>query len=327
MTHSAEAADALPADVDDFGQLLEQHRRDLVVLCYRFLGSVADAEDAAQETALRAWRARDTYRGESGVRTWLHRIATRVCLDAIDKRGRRFLPQQLSSGADPSQPPDRTPNEILWLEPLPDEYVAEVALQPEARYSLRESVSLAFTTALQTLPARQRAVLLLRDVLCWRASETAQVLGTTTPAVNSALNRARVALQAAMAADDPRMNAVTDPDDLRLLGAYMHAWETDDIDGLVQILREEVRLAMPPSAGWYAGRPAVTELLRRWIMPLGPFQMTPVGANLQPAALLFARAEDASRMPIGVHVLTVVEGRVTVIDAFMDPAIAARFAR
>ncbi len=297
------------------------------MLCYRFLGSVADAEDAAQETALRAWRARDTYRGEAGVRTWLHRIATRVCLDAIDKRGRRFVPQQLSGAADASVPPDRTTNEILWLEPLPDEYVADTSLEPEARCSLRESVSLAFTSALQTLPARQRAVLLLRDVLCWRASETANVLGTSTPAVNSALNRARVCLQAAMLANDPTVSPVTDPNDVRLLESYMHAWETDDIDGLIQILREEVRLAMPPSAGWYAGLSAVTELLRRWIMPLGPFQMAAVGANLQPATVLFVSAPDGSRVPIGVHVLTVVEGRIAVIDAFMDTTVAERFAK
>jgi len=148
------------------------------VLAYRFLGSVQDAEDAAQQTALRAWRARATCRGEAGVRTWLHRIATRVCLDAIEQRGRRAMPQQLGAAADPAQPPDRAPNEIPWLEPLPDTYVADTELEPAARYSLRESVSLAFTTALQTLPARQRAVLLLRDVLCWRAAGVASVLGT-----------------------------------------------------------------------------------------------------------------------------------------------------
>ena len=327
MAERSETAGVLPPDADEFGRLVEAHRRDLVVLCYRFLGSIADAEDAAQETALRAWRGRDTFRGEAGVRTWLHRIATRTCLDAMERRGRRRMPAHVAGAADPAQPPAPPTNEVLWFEPLPDTYVAATSLDPAARYSMRESVSLAFTAALQLLPPRQRAVLLLRDVLCWRAAEAADVLGMTTSAVNSALNRARSTLHAAdQAADQPA--SITDPADAadsRLLAAYLHAWEADDVDGLVTILREEVRLAMPPSPAWYRGRGAVAELLRRWVMPMGPFRMLPVGANLQPAFVLFAAGPDGTQQPIGVHVLTLAGGQVAAIDAFMDPAIAARF--
>jgi RNA polymerase sigma-70 factor (ECF subfamily) len=327
MAERAEASRALPADADEFGRLLEGHRRDLVVLCYRFLGSLHDAEDAAQETALKAWRGRDSFRGEAGVRTWLHRIATRVCLDAIEQRGRRRMPAQLGGPADPGQPPAPPTAEILWLEPLPDAYVADSALEPQARYSLRESVSLAFTAALQALPPRQRAVLLLRDVLCWRAAEVADVLGMTTAAVNSALSRARATLQADIDQDASPTNvvALADAADVRLLDAYMRAWETDDVDGLVTILRHEVRLAMPPSPAWYSGRSAVAELLGRWVLPMGPFRMRPVGANLQPALLLLAVGPDGTEQPIGVHVLTLRHGQIAVIDAFMDPAIARGF--
>ena len=327
MAERSEAAGVLPADADEFGRLVEAYRRDLVVLCYRFLGSVQDAEDAAQETALRAWRARDNFRGDAGVRTWLHRIATRVCLDAIERRGRRNMPPGVARAADPSQPPAPPTAEILWLEPLPDAYVADAELDPAARYSLRESVSLAFTAALQTLPPRQRAVLLLRDVLAWHAAEVAQVLEMTTSAVNSALNRARATLKSQPdQASRENVVPITDPADRRLLDAYMHAWETDDVDELVTMLRDEVRLAMPPSPAWYVGRPAVAELLRRWVMPMGPFRMRPSGANLQPTAVLSVVALDGTEQPVGVHVLTIDRGRVSAIDAFMDPAVAARFA-
>ena len=323
-----EAHGVLPADDDEFGRLFETHRRDIVVLCYRFLGSVADAEDAAQETALKAWRARGSFRGEAGVRTWLHRIATRVCLDASARRGRRETPPRLSPAADPSVQPAPPTAEILWLEPLPDWYLADSALDPQARFSLRESISLAFTCTLQALQPRQRAVLLLRDVLAWPASEVADVLGMTRSAVNSALNRARTTVQADFQNEHPDASVVelVDAADRHLLDAYMRAWETDDVDGLVKLLREEVRLAMPPSPAWYAGRSAVLELVRRWVMPMGPFRLRLTGANMQPALLLSVLGTDGSEQPIGLHVLTIDRGRVAVIDAFMDPRIAARFA-
>lgn len=321
-----EAADGLPADADEFGRLLDSYRHDVIVLCYRFLGSVHDAEDAAQETALRAWRGRDGFRGEAGIRTWLHRIATRVCLDATARSTRRQMPAQLAPPADPRMQPSAPTEEISWLEPLPDAYIADSTFDPAATYSLRESVSLAFTAALQRLPPRQRAVVLLRDVLCWRAAEVAEVLEMTTSAVTSALNRARTRLRADRATREPAaISRLRDAADSRLLEAYMRAWESDNVEQLVAILREEVRLAMPPSPAWYEGRPAVTELLRRWVMPMGPFRMRVTGANLQPAAVLLVVGPDGVEKPVGVHVLTLRAGDIVAIDAFMDPRIAARF--
>jgi RNA polymerase sigma-70 factor (ECF subfamily) len=341
LAEPSEARRALPSDADEFGRLLESHRRDIIVLCYRFLGSVHDAEDAAQETALKAWRGRDGFRGDAGIRTWLHRIATRVCLDAIEHRARRQMPSQLRRPADPTAPPDQPNTEILWLEPLPDAFLVDASLDPAARYSLGESVSLAFVAALQTLSTRQRAVLLLRDVLAWRASEVAELLGMTVSAANSALNRARTNLQAGAGggqadalggadsqAGDPARLVVAEPisaADKRLLEAYMRAWEADDVDALVTTLREEVRLAMPPSPSWYAGWAAVAELLRRWVLPMGPFRMHASGANLQPAAVLSAVGPDGQEQSLGVHVLGIDRGRIAVIDAFMDPRIAGLF--
>lgn len=318
----------LPTDAEGFGRRLEEHRRDLVVLCYRFLGSPADAEDAAQETALRAWRSRDTYRGEASLRTWLHRIATRVCLDMLERRSRRRLPTQLSGPADPGQPPAPPSSEVSWLEPLPDRGLQDAALDPAARYSMRESVALAFVAALQTLPPRQRAVLLLRDVLAWPATEVADALAMTVSAANSALHRARTTLQSSVhpeGAESPSARRPADPEEQRLLEAYIRAWESDDVDALVATLREEVRLAMPPSPAWYAGRAAVAELLRRWVLPMGPFRLRSAQANLQPATVLSVVGPDGSSQAVGVHVLTVRSGEISHIDAFMDPRIAGHF--
>jgi RNA polymerase sigma-70 factor (ECF subfamily) len=320
------------AAADDFERAIEAHRRDVVLLCYRFLGSLHDAEEAAQETALRAWRGRFSFRGESSVRTWLHRIATRVCLDALERRARRVQPPDLRGPASASEAPEPPSSDVHWLEPLPDAFILEAAgeaLDPAARYSVRESVSLAFLAALQSLPARQRAVLLLRVVLGWTAAEPGATLGMTTSAANSALHRARSTIRArhhgpgaaGMGAEGP-----ADPRVRRLLEAYMRAWEADDIDALVATLAAEVRLAMPPSPSWYSGRDAVVELVGRWIVPQGPFRMRATSANGQPAALLSVIGRDGIERPMGVHVLTMVAGRISVIDAFMDPEIASRFA-
>lgn len=314
---------------DEFSAQIDSHRRDIVLLCYRFLGSLADAEEAAQETALRAWRARATFRGESGLRTWLHRIATRVCLDLVRHR-RRVLPSAaLDPARDAATAPAPPAPEIAWLEPLPDALLDGITHDPAARYDLRESVSLAFIAAIQVLPPRQRAVLLLRDVLGWSAAEVAAALEMTVGAANSVLHRARVALRRthhrtgrdAVASEPPG-----DPAVRRLLDAYVAAWQADDIDGLLATMREDVRLAMPPSPTWYAGRTDVGEALRRWIFgalrPATGYRLTATGANRQPAAV-FAQGEGGAA--IGVQVLTVVGRRIVAVDVFLDPAIARRF--
>src|SRR5262245_48629532 len=181
---------------DDLSLAIDAYRNDVVLLCYRFLGSLAEAEEAAQETAIKAWRGRASFRGEASTRTWLHRIATRVCIDQLrQRRGRPLPPDVRRQPADPLQPPDPPVTEIAWLEPLPDAFIAGASTDPAARYDLRESVSLAFIAALQVLPPRQRAVLLLRDVLGWSAAESADALDQSVSATNSALHRARDALR------------------------------------------------------------------------------------------------------------------------------------
>lgn len=337
-----------PTDGDAFAASIDAYRRDVILLCYRFLGSIAEAEEAAQETALRAWRSRERFRGEASLRTWLHRIATRVCLDLLRTRrgrGRALPPAVAAASTDPARPPEPPRADVSWLQPIPDDLIAGAAaeavadrtsatsaeLDPAVRYDLRESVSLAFIAALQSLPARQRAVLLLRDVLGWAAAEAAAALEMSVPAVNSALHRARTALRTthhrtglAAVPDRPPPDEVT----RRLLDAYVRAWATDDVSGLLATMREDVRLAMPPSPTWFDGRPAVGAALRTWIFaslrPPSGYRVSPVGANGQPAAV-FGPADDPDRLD-GVHVLELDrEGRIAQVTVFLDPSLAARF--
>lgn len=325
-----------PSGGDEFAAAIDAYRRDVILLCYRFLGSIAEAEDAAQETALRAWRARDRFRGESSLRTWLHRIAVRVCLDLLRGRKARVLPASVRPPADPGSAPEPALTEVPWLEPIPDAAFAGAAHDPAARYDLRESVSLAFIAALQSLPARQRAVLLLRDVLGWQASETAGALDMSVPAANSALHRARAAMREthhvtglAAVPDRPPSDAVT----RRLLDAYVRAWAADDVAGLLATMREDVRLAMPPSPTWFDGKPALEVALRDWIFgalrPPSGYRVVATSANGQPAALFGpadARQATTSLAFDGVQVLGAdADGQVAVVTVFLDASLAARF--
>ncbi len=321
----------LPGDDQAFGNLIEAQRRDVVVLCYRFLGSLHEAEEAAQETAIRAWRARDSFRGDSSVRTWLHRIATHVCLDVLDQRRRRPVTVELGPPADPADPPAAPAPDASWVEPLPDAFFADVAQDPAARYSLRESVSLAFLVAVQSLSARARAVLILRDVLGWSAAETAAGLEMSVGAVNSTLHRARAAVEAVRPTggiEAVRAEGLADPNARRLVEAYVRAWEADDITGLVAVLRSDVRLAMPPSPSWYRGREAVGAFVGRWVFGTGPrgrFRMEISTANGQPAALMWERREKDAWALTGLHVLTVRADGISEIVVSMDPAVVERF--
>jgi RNA polymerase sigma-70 factor (ECF subfamily) len=326
----------------DFAARVEAHRRDLLLLCYRMTGSLHDAEEAVQETAFRAWRTRASFRGESSLRTWLHRIATRVCLDQVGRR-RRTLPTAVgSTPADPAAPPDPPNLDIAWLEPLPDEELfpssarmagaLDETADPLAHYTLRESVSLAFLAALQSLPPRQRAVLILRDVLGWSAAEAAETLEVTIGSANSALHRARRTLEAGphvTGLDAMSIRRPADPKVRTLLDAYVRAWETDDIDALVATLREDARLAMPPTTSWYTGRRPIGVFLRRWVLGAGAprrFRLTSTRANGGPAVIVGERGPRGAWSAIGVMLFAVEPDGIADIVVFMDPAIAARFA-
>ncbi len=328
-------------DSQEFSKLAEPYRRELQVHCYRILGSSHDAEDMVQETLLRAWKRLKTYEARASFRAWLYKIATNVCLDTLDKRRRRanrLLPNNVFSPADPQKPVEPPVTEILWLEPLPDEWLADSsAVNPEARYSRRESISLAFLTALQILPARQRAVLILKDVMDWPAKEIAELLDTTPSSVNSALHRARVTLSKNYRRPempDPSTDE-TDEQTQKTLEKYMHAWQTADVNGLVALLRNDAILSMPPSPSWYAGRESIRAFagntvfaddgmmfpgaaLRRW-------KLLPVRANGQPGAAVYQRMENGEYHPFGVHVLTCEEGLISQVSCFIDPAMPDRF--
>src|SRR5215213_2025546 len=248
-------------DADQFGELTEPYRRELQVHCYRILGSLHEAEDIVQETMLRAWKRLDTYEGRASFRAWLYKIATNACLDALDqRRSRRLLPNQCGPAADPQTQISPPSPELVWLDPIPDEWLGDIsALNPEARYSESESISFAFLTALQALPPRQRAVLILRDVLDFSANETAEVLELTVSSVNSALHRARTALSQSYQEREHQV-PINSPSDERtkwLLDHFVKAWERADVDGLVALLKEDAAFAMPPSPFWYQGRQSI----------------------------------------------------------------------
>lgn len=301
---------------------LESHRRALTVHCYRFLGSLHDAEEAVQETYLRAWRARSGFRGDASLRTWLLRIATRVCLDLRDSRRRRITPVAAGPAAEPDASPASAATDIAWLEPIPGEHLDGASLDPASLYTLAESVKLAFVAALQTLPPRQRAVLLLRDVLAWSAAETADALGMSVGAANSALHRARQRLAATHHASGIDAVRAADPDDpgiVRLLDAYVRAWQRDDVDALVEVLRDDVRIAMPPSPAWYDGRDDVVGFLRSAVFPRGTYRLAPTTANAQPAYRMWLReADDGAERSIGLQVLTIVGDAIASIDVFLE---------
>jgi RNA polymerase sigma-70 factor (ECF subfamily) len=294
----------------DISSLIEPYRRELHLHCYRLVGSLHDAEDLVQETMLRAWRHFDTFRGSASLRTWLYTIATNACLDVLKKRSPRTLPTATYPAADPLSPIAEPLAEATWLEPFPDAWLAEAMEDPEARYSRHESVSLAFLTALQLLPPRQRAILILSDVLDWHASEIAHLLELSVSAVNSALHRARVTLEKNYHTDKREMESVrlTDAETSMLLARYVHSWETDDVAGLVALLKEDAILNMPPYPSWYCGREAI-----RAILLAAPFRsgmqnrwrLSPTRANAQPAFALY-RADElkSSYRAFGLQVVT-----------------------
>ncbi|HEX6270294.1 MAG TPA: sigma-70 family RNA polymerase sigma factor [Anaerolineales bacterium] len=326
-------AAARNGDKDQFSELTEPYRRELQIHCYRILGSLQEAEDLVQETFLRAWRRLETYQSRASFRAWLYKIATNACLDVLDQRRRRPLPIDIYPVSDPNAPIEPPPSEISWLEPFPDEWlVDQTAANPEARYSLYESVSLAFLTALQALPPRQRAALILTDVLDWSAREVAELLETSLSSVNSALHRARVTLAKHYHGHEPEHSSRAEADERtqKLLDQYVEAWQTANIAALVALLKKDAILTMPPSPSWYRGKDAIRTFTANTVLAdhamftgkaKGRWKLLPLHANAGPAFAIYQRAEAGDYQFSGIHVLTIQVHHLTHITCFMDPSL------
>lgn len=338
MRQSIEAANtdgelwrrAAAGDRDAFVAATMRYRRELEVHSYRMLGSLDEAEDLVQETLLRAWRRRETYAGRSTLRAWLYGIATNACLDALERRSKRLLPYAAGPPANPLATPPPA-SDTPWLEPYPDRLLDElIDEQPELADTVaaNETIELAFLVAIQQLPPRQRAVLILRDVVGWSARETAELLGGTVIATKSALQRARETLKEHLPQqphDWTRSEANAAQQEL--LARYMDAWHRADVDGLAALLAEDARLAMPPTPAWYDGREAIRAFLATTPMaPSAPRHLhVPTAANRQPAFAVFTSSETGMH-PIALEVLRIESGVVAAIDVFRERRHLERFA-
>jgi RNA polymerase sigma-70 factor, ECF subfamily len=306
-----------------FERLAEPFRREIKLHCYRMLGSVHEADDLVQETYLRAWRSFDSFGGGS-LRAWLYRIATNACLSSLAgrKNMRRFLPDQQAPPA--MRMPEGGPAvDVPWLEPYPDSYLLEIADDapgPGARFASREAVQLAFVAVIQQLPPRQRAALLLCDVLGWAAAEAASLLGGSTASINSALQRARETL--AKRYPDGRRLAASRPNPAQqeLLGRYLRAWEGHDLDGFVALLKEDAALTMPPWLEWYAGREAIGSFFATAWKTCGGIRLVRTAANGQPAFAIYQRTgADARWAAHSIHVLGIENDMIATLTMFVPP--------
>jgi RNA polymerase sigma-70 factor, ECF subfamily len=310
---------------EDFTGLTSRFRGELLAHCYRLSGSVDEAEDLVQETYLRAWRSFAGFEGRSSVRTWLYRIATNVCLTAIERRGRRPLPSGLGAATEDPAAALVASTDVPWLQPFPDALLAAEQQDPAAVAVWRASIRLALVAALQYLSPQQRAVLILRDVMGWPAAEVADVLGTGTTAVNSGLRRARAQLARAMPAEDD-LTEPAEPDRRALLDRFAAALENADADALSKLLREDVTLEMPPLLSWYAGRPAVRRCAERHLLTEpGRLRLTPATANGQPAFAVYQRQPGGSHHAHAVLLPTVTTTGVARIVSFLDAGLFPLF--
>lgn len=309
----------------EFASLTEPHRRELLAHCYRMLGSVDDAEDLVQETFLRAWRAFDEFEGRSSVRTWLYRIATNACLRALHQRRRRVLPSSLGA---PSDDPEAEPVPIAdeaWLQPMPDDLVSAGPDDPADIVATRQQLRLALVAGLQYLPGRQRAVLLLREVLSLPAAEVARMLDTTTAAVKSALQRARARLDEVAPSPD-QLSEPSDPAARSWLDRYMAAFESSDPAALEQALRADTVLEMTGTETWFAGLRTCMPFFRAQALGSpGDWRMVPTSANGQPAAAAYRRGSDGLHHAFGVAVLTTTRTGIARITVFGEPGLVSRF--
>jgi RNA polymerase sigma-70 factor, ECF subfamily len=302
----------IPGSAEAFGELVNPYRSELLVHCYRMLGSIDDAEDAVQDALVRAWNGRNTFQRAISFRAWLYRIATNACLDAIERRKR-----------------GRAGEESLGVGPYPDDVLGETSAGPEARYDSHESISLAFLTALQLLPPRQRAVLILRDVLSWHAAEVAELLELTVPAVNSSLHRARttVSSQYRRSSSSAGSGPAREPGALRsLLERYVQAWEAADVAGLVALLRDDAVLSMPPGLS-FAGREAISAFLAQSVFgDHGLRRLLPIRANGGPAFVAYSSAGPGAPIRAYTILLLDIEGpSIARMTAYVDPRLFAWF--
>ncbi len=320
----------------DFDDLVRRYRRELHVHCYRMLGSFDEAEDHVQEVLLRAWRARDGFQGRSSERTWLYRVATNACLDTLRREARR-APARSRAPAGPGSAGTVLANTgpsvaaMPWLQPYPDALLDELPDAqpgPEAVAVRRETTSLAFLAAIQLLPPRQRAVLILREVLSWRAAEVAGLLGMSVPAVNSALQRARATLREQWPDGQRDWAPAAEPDaeQRRLLQRFIAAHEQADPEALIAILRDDVRLAISPQVGEWNGEGEVGDALRGGMTVLGQWRVLPIRANGQPGAAGYLRRPgQPAFVPFVLSVLRLEQGRVAEIAAFEQPSMFSAF--
>src|SRR5688572_24167801 len=325
---STQLSAARAGDQEAFAQLVEPYRKQVVVHCYRILGSFEDAEDMIQETLVRVWKGLDSFEGRSSLRSWLYKVATNAALDALDSRRVRGLPKELYARADPTLPLPAPAQEVNWVEPFPDEWIdGQPDIYPEARYEVRESITLAFVAALQKLPGKQRAALLLCDVMGWSSNEAAEIMDMTTAAVNSALQRARETLK--------QTERKTTPTSLNeqlstLLANYVAAWEAADSTALIAVLREDVALTMPPLPVWFGGHADVKTFLDSFLFKsMDPFKvkLEALRANGSPAFALYQMDKDGIYRAAAIHVLTIENGKITEINDYLtfDGQLFSRF--
>ena len=308
---------ARSGDGEAFRELTEPHLRELQVHCYRMLGSLQDAEDALQDTLLSAWRDLAGFEGRASLRTWLYRIATNRCLNLRRSASRRPAKEWNIPAVEPPEPTRL--GEVVWLEPFPDtllEGVMDVPLGPEARYEQTEAVSLAFVTALQVLPSRQLAVLILRDVLGYHANEVAEMLDATVESVNSALKRARAGLRQQRTTTDDPPPACDSPSEEAIVAKFVHAWESADLEALVALLTDDAFMSMPPMPFEYQGRDVVARFCVSIFRAGRRFDLVPTRANGQPAFGAYLRAPTGLSHGIGLYVLTLSGDRICALTRF-----------
>jgi RNA polymerase sigma-70 factor, ECF subfamily len=309
---SMSTAEAIQGDQAAFSELVERHRRELQLHCYRMLGSLEDSEDLVQETFLRAWRKRTSFKGDSSFRSWLYRIATNACLDALKRRPRRPATSQDAS-------------EVLWLQPYPDHLLEGIQAsdaEPDAAVVSKETIELAFLVAIQHLPPKQRAVLILRDVLGWPAKDAASLLETSVASVSSALQRARATLKTHLPERRLEWTPGSDPskEERELLQRYVDASERADADALLELMHEDARFSMPPEPGMWAGREAIVAAWKEGgfgTEEYRDFRCLLTRANMQPAVACYLRRPgDSDHRPLAMDVLRIEDGAVAEIVSF-----------